>query len=209
MKEYVVVVFVHVCVFSKVLEQLCAPSTSNQVSNRCENREVEALESFEPSNDIGIQCCLCCQPKFAVTSTASTQTEPPHLGSDTTKDDVAVPLQSFTEDELSMILHDHNYSITNVQSSVKSVPIVSPQKSERSLLSEEVERHVESDISDTDDDFIPSSQDTVSTKYSEAEPKSEVNILETMSRSQSTWYFSLAYFNYSSFVSTVKQLSRK
>ena len=52
MKEYVVVVFVRVCVFSKVLEQLCAPSTSNEVSKRCENLEVEALESFEPSKKV-------------------------------------------------------------------------------------------------------------------------------------------------------------
>ena len=178
MKEYVVVVFVRVCVFSKVLEQLCAPSTSNEVSNRCENLEVEALESFEPSNDIGIQCCLCCQPKFVVTSNASAQTESQDVGSDTTKDDVAVCLQSFPDDELSMILHDHNYSTTNFPSPVKSIPIVSPQKSERSLLSEDEERPLESDINDTDDDYIPSSQETLSTKYSESEAEPEGNTLE-------------------------------
>ena len=61
---------------------------------------------------------------------------------------------------------------------MKSVPIVSPQKSERSLLSEEEEKPLESDINDTDDDFISSSQETVSTKYSESEPEPEVNTLE-------------------------------
>ena len=113
------------CVYFGRYWSNCAPSTSKEVSNKCENLEVEALESFEPSNDIGIQCCLCYQLKFVVTSTASTWIESQDVCSDTTKCDVSFSLQSFTEDEVSMIVHGHNYSTTNSPSTVKSLSIVS------------------------------------------------------------------------------------
>ena len=157
------------------MEQLCYPSISTsitEVSPKPPDEIISIDSTPEPySKAVGVQCCLGC--RYVVTSSVSTQTEP--FAEPPATDTVDPSPAPNTPKDIT--LHDHCYSTTNSLSPAKpTVPTctLSPIKSERSLFSDEESRT----LSDNDDDdFIMSSQESISSVDTELETDSNNNIL--------------------------------
>ena len=158
-------------VFLQEVEQLCSTSTSTaEVHGLDEDPLSTEIPEFSPEplrKEIGVQCCL--DYTYVVTSTASTQTGPGYsIDVDTRKIANPSPSTHICRDEvLDAAFHDHSYNTSYHPSPLKSLPTVSPQKSEKSLFSDEEGKISLND--DDDDDFIASSQETDSTTDTEPE----------------------------------------